>query len=137
MESHPSYPVLSALIAKYPQSSASLFQTYNDIVYAQQWNDVGLIDLQNCGRGAIKGKKRETEETLYVLPCSLSETVNFAWLQSAFSQLFPAPLPRDTSLGNETISEEVENPSLYIAITSSDASIVYYKLSQGIVKPTI
>lgn len=27
---------------------------------AQQWNDVGLIDLENCARGAIQGKKRDT-----------------------------------------------------------------------------
>ncbi|KDR82933.1 hypothetical protein GALMADRAFT_88728 [Galerina marginata CBS 339.88] len=114
MESHPSYPTLSPLMAKYPRASSSLFQAYNDIVYAQQWDDVDVVDLESCSRGAIKGKKRDTQEILYVVPCSLSETLNFACGTS-----------------------EVTSPYLYIAITSQDASIVYYKLSQGIVKPTV
>ncbi|PPQ69110.1 hypothetical protein CVT25_004607 [Psilocybe cyanescens] len=129
METHPSYPILSTLLAKYPRASSSLFQTYNDIVYAQQWDDVEIIDLQRCLRGVIAGKKRDTQETLYVVPCSLSETLSFAWLQDAFSQLF-TDLTKNQAVDSNP-------PCLYVAITSSDASIVYYKLSHGIVKPPV
>ncbi|KAF9485782.1 hypothetical protein BDN70DRAFT_870660 [Pholiota conissans] len=131
MESHPSFPVLSPFIARYPRASSSLFQAYNDIVYAQQWNDVEVVDVPSCLRGAIKGKKRGTQETLYVVPCSLSETVSFAWLQDAFKELFQKESVEPDASGTTTI------PSIYLAITSQDASIVYYKLSQGIVKPAV
>ncbi|KIM40884.1 hypothetical protein M413DRAFT_72313 [Hebeloma cylindrosporum] len=118
MESHPSYPILSSLIVKYPRASGCLFQAYNDIVYAQEWDDVEVIDLEKCSRGAIKGKKRDTRETLCVVPCSLSETINFGWFDIA-------------------AATDTGPPFLYLAITSTDASIVYYKLSQGIVKPPV
>ena len=58
-------------------------------------------------------------------------------LQNAFTELFPLPSsPSDLA----SSSSEDTNPSppfIYIAITTQDASIVYYKLSQGIVKPSV
>ncbi|KAF9013127.1 tRNA intron endonuclease [Cyathus striatus] len=118
MEKHPSYPALAAIIPKYPRAAGGLFQAYNDILYSQQWVDVGVVDLPECGRGAIKGRKRDTETTLYVVPCSLAETVSFSWLQTAFKLL-------------------AEPEEIYLAVTSEDASIVYYKISLGIVKPPV
>ncbi|KAF8802558.1 hypothetical protein BYT27DRAFT_7196475 [Phlegmacium glaucopus] len=133
MEGHPSYPILSNLLAKYPQSASSLFQAYNDIVYGQQWTEVEVLDLESCTRATISGKKKNTDKILYIVPCSLSETLSFSWLQNVFAELFPSPNP--TSSSSENIDPA---PSfIYIAITSQDASIVYYKLSQGIVKPPV
>ncbi|KAF5386986.1 hypothetical protein D9615_001967 [Tricholomella constricta] len=118
MESHPSYSALAPILRKYPRAAGALFQAYNDVVFAQQWTDVEVIELEACGRAAIKGRKPKTEIDLHVVPCTLSETVSFAWLQDAFTLL--------------------ENPAgIYLAITSEDASIVYYKISQGIVKPPV
>ncbi|EDR12989.1 uncharacterized protein LACBIDRAFT_312094 [Laccaria bicolor S238N-H82] len=117
MESHPSHPILANLLEKYPRAASGLFQAYNDIVYAQQWQTVQVVDLDRCERGAIQGKKKDTDTVLHVVPCSLSETVSFAWLQAAFAQL--------------------STKEIYLGITSEDASIVYYKISQGIVKPPV
>ena len=50
-----------------------------------------------------------------------------ARLQDAFKTLFP----------KESMDNVAAPPFLYVAITSSDSSIVYYKLSQGIVKPPV
>ncbi|PPQ68371.1 hypothetical protein CVT24_004792 [Panaeolus cyanescens] len=127
MERHPSYPVLAPYIVKYPRAAGSLFQAYNDIVYAQEWTDVKLIDLEACGRAAVSGKKQDTDKTLYVVPCSLQESLSFSWVQDAFTVLFP-PSSQDSS---------DEMPFLYLGITSPDSSLVYYKLSQGIVKPSV
>ncbi|GLB35500.1 putative molybdopterin binding oxidoreductase [Lyophyllum shimeji] len=113
MESHPSYKILAPVLQKYPRAASGLFQAYNDVVYAQQWTDVEVIDLELCGRAAIRGRKRNTAEDLHVVPCTLSETLSFAWLRDAF-----------VLLSNP--------PEIYLAITSEDASIVYYKISQGI-----
>ncbi|KAF8157964.1 tRNA intron endonuclease [Crassisporium funariophilum] len=120
MEQHPSYPAVSSLLKKYPRSASSLFQAYNDILYAQQWTGVEVVELESCSRGAIKGMKRDT--VLHVVPCALSETLSFSW--------YVAILPNIDS-------KDVEPPFIFLAITSQDASIVYYKLSQGIVKPPV
>lgn len=50
------------------------------------------------------------------------------------------PLPLDLYLGCrlQTAFDVLLNPAeLYLAITSEDASIVYYKISLGIVKPPV
>ncbi|KAL4251204.1 SEN15 family protein [Abortiporus biennis] len=116
MENHPSYPVLSELLQKYPRSAGSLFQTYNDLKYAQSWNDLEVLDLSSCQRGAFRGRRPNTDTLLYVVPCSLSESLSISWFHKTFEQL--------------------EKPTnIYLAINSEDSSIVYYKLSPGIVKP--
>ncbi|KAF8061664.1 tRNA intron endonuclease [Lyophyllum atratum] len=118
MESHPSYQTLAPILSKYPRAAGSVFQAFNDIVFAQQWTNVEVIELESCERAAIKGQKPNTELSLHVVPCTLSETVSFAWLRDAFTLLS-------------------DPPEIYLAITSEDASIVYYKISQGIVKPLV
>ncbi|KAJ7868288.1 tRNA intron endonuclease [Mycena leptocephala] len=118
MQAHPSYPALAHVLPKYPQAAGSLFQAYNDILLVQQWTDVQVVDLEGVSRAAITGKKPKTDVTLCVVPCSLAETLSFAWLTTAFTLLS-------------------DPPQIYLAITSDDASIVYYKISHGIVKPQV
>ncbi|KAJ4479101.1 tRNA intron endonuclease [Lentinula aciculospora] len=122
LELHPSYPALASVVEKYPAHRGSLFQTYNDILLGQQWRDVQVIDLGSCGRGALQGRRPKTatdaDLLLHVVPCSLAESISLAWIQNIF-----------TALTNP--------PSIYLAVVSDDSSIVYYKLSSGIVKPSI
>ncbi|KIK53260.1 hypothetical protein GYMLUDRAFT_49426 [Collybiopsis luxurians FD-317 M1] len=123
MEIHPSYPVLASLVEKYPAYRGSLFQTYNDILLAQQWRDVGVLDLGDvCRRGAIQGRRPKTaanaDALLHIVPCSLAESISLAWINDVF-----------VALGDP--------PSIYLAVASDDSSIVYYKLSSGIVKPSV
>jgi len=118
MEKHPSYSTLSSILPKYPKAAGALFQTYNDILYTQQWSEVEVLDLPSCSRGAVKGRRPQTEEILWVIPCSLAETLSTSWLVDAFKEL---QQPKE----------------IYLAITAEDASIVYYKISQGIVKPPV
>ncbi|KAF7319778.1 Sen15 domain-containing protein [Mycena kentingensis (nom. inval.)] len=118
MQSHPSYAALAPIATKYPRAAGALFQTYNDILHAQEWTEVEVIELQSVKRAAIAGKKPKTDEKLYVLPCALAETLSFGWFQEAFAELS-------------------DPPEIIVAITSDDASIVYYKLSRGLVKPQL
>jgi tRNA-splicing endonuclease subunit Sen15, fungi type len=120
MDAHPSSAVLAPLLQKYPRVAGSLFQTYNDLVHAQQWTAVETIDLAPCSRGALKGYRPNAanDDLLFVVPCSLAETLSAAWIRAAFS-----------GLGSPEL--------LYLAIASEDSSVVYYKISQGIVKPPL
>ncbi|KAG6850402.1 hypothetical protein H0H93_013627, partial [Arthromyces matolae] len=78
MDSHPSYSKLSQILEKYPRAAGAVFQAYNDIVFAQQWTHVEVIELPSCQRAAIKGQKPKTDQDLYVVPCTLSETLSFS-----------------------------------------------------------
>ncbi|PFH51246.1 hypothetical protein AMATHDRAFT_75093 [Amanita thiersii Skay4041] len=118
MEDHPSYPVLLPYFSKYPRAAGSLFQAYTDIVYSQQWLDTEVVDLERCGRAAIKGRRKNEETFSYVVPCALMENISFGWLKTALADLSSPP-------------------AIYLAITTDDSSIVYYKISDGIVKPTM
>ncbi|KAI0781079.1 tRNA intron endonuclease [Trametes elegans] len=118
MEKHPSYEVLSSYLPIYPKAAGALFQTYNDLKYAQQWSDLELVELPGCARCGLKGRRPQTDEVLSIVPCSLSESLSTDWIRTTFREL-GAP------------------PHVYLAINTEDSSIVYYKISPGIVKPPL
>ncbi|KAI0917125.1 hypothetical protein AcW1_007598 [Taiwanofungus camphoratus] len=118
MEMHPSHQALSSLLPKYPRAAGALFQTYNDLKLAQQWSDLEVLDLTSCSRGALRGRRPKMESVLHVIPCSITESLSTSWLHGAF--------------------QELGNPSqIYLAINTEDSSIVYYKISTGIIKPPV
>jgi len=57
MQNHPSHAALAPFLSKYPQSSGPLFQAYNDVVLAQKWTEIALLDVPSCQRGAIRGTR--------------------------------------------------------------------------------
>jgi len=102
---------------KYPKHSQSLFQTYNDILYTQQWVDVTVSDVALAQRAVISGRKSTDDALKVVAPCSLSENLSIEWLNTIFNNHIPSP--------NE----------IWVGIVGDDSSLVYYQLSKGIVKP--
>ncbi|KAI6108519.1 tRNA intron endonuclease [Pisolithus croceorrhizus] len=125
MQTHPSYAELTCYLSKYPSSAGALFQTFNDITLAQKWTNIELVDLPDCQRAAVKGLRPSSDSvelpsTCVVLPCALAEPISTSYFGAAF-----------TSLGERAPKE------IYLAICAEDSSIVYYKISKGIVKPSI
>ncbi|KAG8705430.1 hypothetical protein FRC08_001677 [Ceratobasidium sp. 394] len=118
MEKHPSYPALKGYLQKYPKSRGAIYQTYNDIVYGQQWSDVEIVDAPQIGRAVVSGRRPEQKDPSLVIPCGLGETMSFDWLTEAFKN-----------------SPSANNPDIYLGISGDDSSIVYYKISPGIIKP--
>ncbi|KAG8736156.1 hypothetical protein FRC12_017752 [Ceratobasidium sp. 428] len=118
MERHPSYPALKEYLQKYPKSRGAIYQAYNDIVYGQQWLDVEVLDAPRINRVVISGKRPEQSISSLVIPCRLDEVMSIDWLTEAFKDLPVA-----------------DNIEVYLGISSDDSSIVYYKISQGIMKP--
>ncbi|KAF8322591.1 hypothetical protein DL93DRAFT_2162719 [Clavulina sp. PMI_390] len=84
---------------------------------AQQWIDVTVEDLPALSRGILKGKKSAEEGTRIVVPCSLAENLSIEWLNTVFANQDPTPM------------------EIWVGIVADDSSLVYYKLSKGIVKP--
>ncbi|KLO11886.1 hypothetical protein SCHPADRAFT_449826 [Schizopora paradoxa] len=118
MESLVSYPAFESIAKRYPQAASSLFATYNDLLHAQRWEDLEVLDLPPCNRGALKGRKPNTDSTLFVVPCSMSETLSTSWLIDALRTLD-------------------EPDGIYLAISTEDSSIVYYRISRGFAKPPL
>jgi tRNA-splicing endonuclease subunit Sen15 len=153
MDMHPSHAALTPYLAQYPRAAGALWQTYNDLVLAQRWTGVALRDLPGCARAALVGRRPATarppatsplpsdpptsasttatsgegaasvttesgDALQYVVPWSLAESLSAAWIRAAFAELG-------------------QPPALFLAITADDASVVYYKLSRGIVKPPL
>ncbi|KAH7340655.1 tRNA intron endonuclease [Rhizoctonia solani] len=118
MEQHPSFSTLREYIQKYPKSRGAIYQAYNDIFYSQQWGEVQVIDAPEVGRVIISGTRPEQTYRSFVVPCGLHEVLSIDWISKAFQGL--------------PVSEE---PDAYLGIVSDDSSIVYYKITPGIVKP--
>ncbi|KAH9854089.1 hypothetical protein C2E23DRAFT_81911 [Lenzites betulinus] len=79
MEKHPSYEALAPYLPKYPKAAGALFQTYNDLKFAQQWTGLELIELPGCSRCALKGRRPNAEDVFYVVPCALAESLSTDW----------------------------------------------------------
>ncbi|EJD34853.1 hypothetical protein AURDEDRAFT_176107 [Auricularia subglabra TFB-10046 SS5] len=116
MDRHPAYKPIAGLMQRYPVLAGSLFQVYNDLMLAQQWEELQPVELPNAGRVVVKGKRPKTDNVQYVLPCSLAESLSLAGFGAVFREL-------------EGVSE------VHVGICSEDSSVVYYRLSRGIVKP--
>jgi len=120
MESHPIHSDdVRDLCQKYPRQAGSFFQAISDLKFSQKWLEVEAVDLEKAGRIVISGRKDAQEPLRIVAPCSLSESLSIQWLNAIFDEVSPPPT------------------EIYLGITSEDSSIVYYRLSKGIVKPPI
>lgn len=95
-----------------------MYQVYNDILYAQQWTEVQVLDAPRVKRAIISGIKSEQTHRSFIAPCGLDESLSIHWISEVFQEL-PAS----------------DEPDVYLGIVSDDSSIVYYKISPGIVKP--
>ncbi|KLO11916.1 hypothetical protein SCHPADRAFT_830281, partial [Schizopora paradoxa] len=113
------FPALASLAKTYPQAASSVFATYNDLLHAQRWEDLTVIDLPECKRGALRGCRPNTKDNLFVVPCSMSETLSTSWYVTHALKALDEP------------------DGIYLAISTEDSSIVYYRISRGFAKPPL
>lgn len=130
----PALAKLAPLCTKYPSQAAALVQTWEDLKYSAGWTQLSTVDIERAtspvkgyapkGFGSqgwvlICGRPRGAKSNTAVLPMLVEETMDTA----LFSEVF-ARLPN-----------EVAPTHVLLAMMSNDATVVYYKLSQGLVKP--
>ncbi|OAV94651.1 hypothetical protein PTTG_05146 [Puccinia triticina 1-1 BBBD Race 1] len=106
-----------------PVQAASLLHAFSDLTAAQGWTNVKVqtfsTNRSDPSRLAIlRGTPASSDVERIVYPMSLHQPTNFQTL----SEIFP-------SIGLGAGSK------VLLAIVSSDSSIVYYELSEGIVSP--
>ena len=141
------YPVLSSLLIKYPNSAGPFFQTYNDILFSMYkpthpthtdhlQHKVGRISLSSIYHPVLAVPSK-----LFVHR-QKSSTSSLAHWQNhyQFHGLYPISFKVNPSINHsvrlQDAFKDLGNPKeIYLGITADDSSIVYYKISQGIVKP--
>ncbi|WFC95805.1 hypothetical protein MBRA1_002459 [Malassezia brasiliensis] len=127
---HAAHSAVDPMAQAYPAQAAALFQTYVDLRYAASWRDLRVIEIVRDASGdarafgargwaLICGTAPQTTQPQAVLPMSIEQTFDTAMFSSVFAQL-----PNDVAASH-----------LLLAMMSSDSTVVYYKLSQGLVKP--
>ncbi|KAL5635780.1 hypothetical protein ACGC1H_004550 [Rhizoctonia solani] len=84
MEQHPSFSTLREYIQKYPKSRGAVYQAFNDVLYAQQWVGVQVIDAPKVGRVIISGTRPEQTHRSFVVPCGLHEGLSIDWCAHSF-----------------------------------------------------
>jgi len=73
-----------------------------------------------------------------VVPCSLSESISTSWyVVCGSAHAVSTRVQRVRRLHSAFTSLEPSPTEIYVAITTEDTSTVYYKISQGIVKPPV
>ncbi|KAF9502565.1 hypothetical protein BS47DRAFT_1356910 [Hydnum rufescens UP504] len=73
------------MCARYPKHAQGLFQTYNDIMFVQQWVDVDVLDMAALSR---------PEPRKIVVPCSLSENLSIKWYSTLVTLRIPSNRPQ-------------------------------------------
>lgn len=90
-----------------------------------------LIDVRKQGTD-------QESSVCVVVPCSLSESISTSWyVVVAVLTLHLPVFKRVRRLHSAFTSLEPSPTEIYVAITTEDTSTVYYKISQGIVKPPV
>ncbi|WFD36707.1 hypothetical protein MCUN1_003594 [Malassezia cuniculi] len=134
-EDHPVYPRVREICAKYPMQAGPLFQTFVDLQFGARWRELEVFDvpkqspqdtgrLGSAGLAFIRGIPKDTKEPVAVLPIELDDTLN------ASLYVANALLTRIRDVFSSAGASQV-----LLAMMSSDATVVYYRLSQGMVKP--
>ncbi|GAA5864204.1 hypothetical protein JCM8547_001291 [Rhodosporidiobolus lusitaniae] len=141
--SHPLAPKILPFQQRYP--SQPLFQAYVDLSLAQQWRDLEVVELEECGCAVLRGRPKTPKRApvSVVLPMRLTTPTSLASLTAvlnALSSRYPSTPSSDTLPSTSTTtlsatSDDADTFTIYLAIVEKDSSIVYYVLRKGIVSP--
>ncbi|EMR11463.1 hypothetical protein PNEG_00479 [Pneumocystis murina B123] len=96
-----------------------LYSVYTDLLLSQFWLKLKIHCLPS-NRSIIEGISPQNHKTLYVYPCSYKENVSIEKLNKLYQEF--------RNIRNE-------DEPLLLGIVSSDSTIVYYKMNEGLVKP--
>ncbi|CAG8626816.1 8150_t:CDS:2 [Paraglomus occultum] len=107
---------------KYPQHAPVLNQVYLDLVYVKEWVEVIIKDIESLRKCIILARsKPEQTQFQVVVPCSLLEK----WSIRSLLQVM------------DVIPSHLSAQRITLAITSTDSTIVYYKIAHGLAAPNL
>ncbi|KAG4105037.1 hypothetical protein H8356DRAFT_1635929 [Neocallimastix lanati (nom. inval.)] len=116
MENNPVYSDVKEYCEKYPLQAYNIFQTYLDLYIVKKWKVENFIDLELLKTIAFEVRNPKEDSNSIVISMGLNETWSIENLNEIFQDL-------------KNVS------SIVCAILSPDSSIVYYRISKGMVPP--
>ncbi|ORX92633.1 hypothetical protein K493DRAFT_41856 [Basidiobolus meristosporus CBS 931.73] len=118
---HPKYQEVAAACESFPEEAATLFQVYLDLTLEKEWAWVKAKEIGGVAKVVLEGKKGLEEEKQFIVPTSTSEPWSIERLEELFDEF-------QRAIGDKP-------SSVMLAITSSDSTVVYYRVYSGIVPP--
>ncbi|GAA5891464.1 hypothetical protein JCM6882_004478 [Rhodosporidiobolus microsporus] len=144
---HPLAPKILPYCKRYPAQASALFQAFVDLSLAQEWRDLEVVELEECGSAVLRGRPKLPKKAAHsvVLPMGLSTPTSLAELTAilnAVSTRYPStPLtssstePSTSTPAAPSKADDADTTTVYLSIVEKDSSIVYYVLRKGIVSP--
>ncbi|GAA5825868.1 hypothetical protein JCM11251_000035 [Rhodosporidiobolus azoricus] len=147
---HPLAPKILPYCKRYPAQASALFQTFVDLSLAQQWRDLEVVELEECGCAVLRGRPKTPKKAAHsvVLPTGLATPTSLAELTAVLnavasrfastpltsSSSSDVPIPTHAPTGPSK-TDDADTTTVYLGIVEKDSSIVYYVLRKGIVSP--
>ncbi|KAI8822234.1 tRNA intron endonuclease [Fimicolochytrium jonesii] len=121
LPSHPLYiKFLEQCVDSPPRVRGLSFQVYTDLLLAKQWWSVQPIDVPSLDKIVLVARSQQHDKREWIIPMNPQENWSMEWLSRTFANL-------------SSVARGVE--SVVLAIVSTDATIVYYRIHKGLVPP--
>ncbi|KND02544.1 uncharacterized protein SPPG_03002 [Spizellomyces punctatus DAOM BR117] len=125
MERHPLYEQFARECPDAPQKVRWLsFQVYLDLVLAKEWANVHARFVKSLEKIVLLARRELEEEAEIMVPMTEAESWSVSSVSILFSQLSEISLESSSDL-----------ESLVLAIMSTDSTVVYYRIYNGLVPP--
>ncbi|CCA67308.1 hypothetical protein PIIN_11831 [Serendipita indica DSM 11827] len=153
----PDYSDLNILCRKYPLHAGLLMQVYQDLLLSQRWTDIMCLDIHTLARPALMARghavgvdlileeKARTGNEIpgsvsIVVPYAVDEQLDLNEIRLSFDST--AQMLRNCTIdsnqdGHNGRNSQHHKAYIFMAVVTSDSSQVYYKISDGIVKPQV
>ncbi|XP_054837431.1 tRNA-splicing endonuclease subunit Sen15 isoform X1 [Eublepharis macularius] len=138
LAAHPTLTRMTSLDVADSSRVYAAFLVYLDLLEARNWHEVSYVGLAEFQLVCLRGREREADDLQVVVPVPVHVSFSHDWFQGRSGKL-QASQP-DVNTGMRQIMKRTctvsDSPmSIMLAIVESDSTIVYYKLTDGLVTP--
>ncbi|ORX66018.1 hypothetical protein DL89DRAFT_270407 [Linderina pennispora] len=124
MNSHPKFKEAASMCGQFPRRARILFQAYMNVKYEQRHDSVKMEVLENTQLPVLTSAAPTNKQKMHIfVPVSAAEDISIKLLGDILRDCQTCVAP-----------ESLE--SVHLAIIDNDSTIVYYKISEGLVLPT-
>lgn len=149
---HEAFAIVQPLCDTYPSQASALFQTYLDLRYAARWRDLQVRSIQRrvgATESASEAANADFGANGWAIVVGIAPGSKVRkpahtrtskwWCPWSWSRpsIRPCTCIHSHRLGDlfARLPDDVVHTHVLLAMMSNDATVVYYRLSQGMVKP--
>ncbi|XP_054837432.1 tRNA-splicing endonuclease subunit Sen15 isoform X2 [Eublepharis macularius] len=120
LAAHPTLTRMTSLDVADSSRVYAAFLVYLDLLEARNWHEVSYVGLAEFQLVCLRGREREADDLQVVVPVPVHVSFSHDWMRQIMKRTC-------------TVSDSPM--SIMLAIVESDSTIVYYKLTDGLVTP--